>query len=218
MPPAIGYSGLSAVIITCGTEKAPHSAQPAAHIIGYPFKADSLGDFHQVTAGEPSPLPVGDCDSGAGFLQRHDGFRLSLRRGALRAVTGSFGGAPKWTDQAQISGNPVNDGPSLAVLKNTFYCAYTTHDGSAVIQSSGDGKHWSAPANTPARPVHGPALSTDPRGEQLRLVYVQSGATRIYTTVSSDGTHWSEPAEHPDALSSAAPALIASAAGLMLCV
>jgi hypothetical protein len=78
-------------------------------------------------------------------------FAYRSAAGALRAVTGSFGGAPKWTDQAQISGNPVNDGPSLAVLKNTFYCAYTTHDGSAVIQSSGDGKHSSAPANAPAR-------------------------------------------------------------------
>ena len=41
---------------------------------------------------------------------------------------------------------------------------------------------------------------------------------KVWGIASADGIHWSSPAEHPDACSSAAPALIGSAAGLLLCV
>jgi len=222
MPPAIGYCGLAAVIITCGSAKDPHGAQPVARVIGCPFNADKLDDFHQVSAGEPLPLPVNDCDSGTrpalAFCDDTMVFIYRSTKGNLRMVFGTFGGQPRWTGQASFTSHPVNDGPALTVLKNTFHCSYIGPAGLAAIQSSADGRNWSGEREVPVEPVHGPALPAGPRGEQLRLMYVQAGGTKIWGVTSGDGVHWSEPAEHPDALSSAAPALIGSGAGVMLCV
>ncbi|MGA2409296.1 MAG: hypothetical protein ABSG46_02770 [Candidatus Binataceae bacterium] len=222
MPPAIGYSGLSTVIITCGSEKDPHGRQPAAHVIGYPFNADQLGDFHQVAAGGALPLPVSDCDTATRpALALCNGkmvFAYRSINGNLRAVFGAFDGQPKWAGEAEITAAPISDGPSLAVFKNTFYCAYLRPGGLTFIQNSADGKSWSPAVEIPVRPVHGPALSTDPHEEQLRLIYVQAGGAKLWNVTSANGVNWSTPEEHPDATTSAAPALIGSAAGLFLCV
>jgi hypothetical protein len=210
------------VIITCGTEKTPHATQPVAHVVGYPFGADSLGDFHQVTAGAPIPLPVRDCDINTrpalAFCNGTTIFAYRSTSGSLNVAHGMFDGSPKFSDPISVTNYPINDGPSLTVLKNTFHIAYVGHEGIAVVQNSVDGANWSAPANVPVRPVHGPSLCADPHDEQLRLMYVQAGGTRIYSVVSSDGINWSSPVEHPDASTSAAPAVIGSAAGLLLCV
>ncbi|HUN59989.1 MAG TPA: hypothetical protein VMU41_17915, partial [Candidatus Binataceae bacterium] len=117
MPPDLGCNGLSTIIVTCGTEKALHATQPVARVIGYPLSADSFGDFQKLSAGEPFPMPVTDCDTktrpALAFGNGDTVFAYRSSSGILRVDFGTSERVPRWSDEASLTDYPINDRPSL---------------------------------------------------------------------------------------------------------
>jgi len=160
MPPDLGCNGLSTIIVTCGTEKALHATQPVARVIGYPLSADSFGDFQKLSAGEPFPMPVTDCDTktrpALAFGNGDTVFAYRSSSGILRVDFGTSERVPRWSDEASLTDYPINDRPSLTVFKTTVYVTYLGREGLAVIQSSTDGKNWSSATDVWSRLCMGP--------------------------------------------------------------
>lgn len=140
-----------------------------------------------------------------------------------------------WGQQPiSIATDATIDGPSLAAVsvqsgasppQNTLFCAYTrSSDRAVMITSSQDGEHWvnaseiSAMAGQRTISDRGPALASDPTGQQLWLAFAGNPTDTLYFMTSRDGQAWTPAEQHPDphAQSPSPPALIGSSAGLML--
>jgi hypothetical protein len=217
-PPAVAYLNLNAVIITAAS-----SGQTLLSVLPYPVNADSPDEFKNIPGAHFGPAPVSDLavPTRPAIINFNDELVFVYRNksNALAAVIGTMNPQKvfSWSPAHAMGASGGTDGPSLTFYQGRLFCAYTAQGGQIMVASSADGVTWSAWSATGAFSAYGPALSADPLGYSLILMYADGDSKRITTRNSGDGHTWSAP-EKCNGQTQDAPALVASAAGLMLAV
>lgn len=212
MPPVAAYWNLNAVLITSNSQ-----SSGSCTALAYPSDAESPDDFAQVHPVRTVPMTLDRCDLSVRpalvnlnnrlvFLYRRTDGELVCSTAAADQLSWT---APIATGLAQVV-----DGPSLTVFGGKLVCAFTHADGRIMTSTSADGTSWSSPQPLSAGSSCGPAISADPTGRTLVLMYVNSDK-ELFTIEGNNGQPWISTGLGVGK-AQGAPALLSSAAGSML--